>query len=122
MRTVFVAGGTGYMGSRLIAQLLSRGHSVRALARAESQQKLPQRCTVITGNALDCCTYRGNVGPADTFVHLVGVAHPSPSKAAQFRTIDLVAAREAIQAAKMSAVAHFVYVSVAQPAPVMKAY
>jgi uncharacterized protein YbjT (DUF2867 family) len=53
---------------------------------------------------------------------LVGVSHPSPSKAAQFRSIDLVAARESVSAAAGGGIKHFIYVSVAQPAPVMKVY
>ena len=59
---------------------------------------------------------------ADTFVHLVGVAHPSPSKADQFRAVDLVSIRAAVAAAQFAGIRHFVYVSVAHPAPVMKAY
>jgi uncharacterized protein YbjT (DUF2867 family) len=55
-------------------------------------------------------------------VHLVGVAHPSPAKAAQFRSIDLASAKEAISAATSVGIRHFVYVSVAHPAPVMRAY
>ncbi|MBA3560476.1 MAG: NAD-dependent epimerase/dehydratase family protein [Gemmatimonadaceae bacterium] len=31
--TVFITGGTGYIGSRLIDALLADGHTVRALAR-----------------------------------------------------------------------------------------
>ncbi len=60
--------------------------------------------------------------PATTFVQLVGVAHPSPAKAAEFRSIDLVAGREAVAAAVGAGIRHFVYVSVAHPAPMMKAY
>jgi len=52
----------------------------------------------------------------------VGVAHPSPSKALEFVDIDLRSAREAIRVARQSRLEHFVYVSVAQPAPAMKAY
>lgn len=33
-RSVFVAGGTGYIGRRLISRLLDRGHEVRALIRS----------------------------------------------------------------------------------------
>ena len=58
----------------------------------------------------------------DTLVHLVGVAHPSPAKKAQFRSIDLASAREAISVAVAGGVRHLVYVSVAHPAPVMHAY
>ena len=52
----------------------------------------------------------------------MGVAHPNPSKAAEFRNIDLASGQGAVEAARAAGVQHFVYVSVAQPAPVMKAY
>lgn len=121
-RCVFVTGGTGYMGRRLILLLLAQGHQVRALARPGSEGKLPQGCQVVTGNALNATSFESQVAPADTFVHLVGVAHPNPSKGAQFRSVDLPSGIAAVQAATNARVQHFVYVSVAQPAPVMKAY
>jgi uncharacterized protein YbjT (DUF2867 family) len=55
-------------------------------------------------------------------VQLVGVPHPSPAKAAQFRSIDLVSATGAIRSAAQAGIRHFVYLSVAHPAPMMKAY
>ena len=119
---VFITGGTGYIGSRLIPRLLARGHKVSALVRPESQNRLPAGCDVVTGDALNAASYRGRVKPATTFVQLVGVAHPSPAKAAEFRSVDLVAGREAVAAAIFGGIQHFVYVSVAQPAPMMKAY
>jgi len=121
-RCVFVTGGTGYMGRKLITRLLERGHQVRALVRGGSEEKLPAGCTAISGNALDGASYAGQVSPADTFVQLVGVAHPSPAKAAEFRQIDLPSGLGAITAAKVAGIRHFVYLSVAQPAPMMHAY
>lgn len=121
-RSIFIAGGTGYIGQRLIPRLLERGHAVRALVRPGSERKLPEGCTAVIGNALDGTTYVRNVSPADTFVQLVGVAHPSPAKAAEFRKIDLPAGLGAVAAAKSAGIRHFVYVSVAHPAPMMPAY
>jgi len=121
-RNIFVTGGTGYLGQPLIQQLLQRGHEVRALARAGSESKLPRGCQLIQGNALDPKSYAGQIAPADVFVQLVGVAHPSPAKAEEFRQIDRIAGLGAINAAVKSGVRHFVYLSVAQPAPVMKSY
>jgi uncharacterized protein YbjT (DUF2867 family) len=120
--SVFVTGGTGYLGRPLITALLERGHTVRALIREESRNKLPPGCLPILGNALDGSSYATQIRPADTFVQLVGVAHPSPAKAAQFRNVDLVSASGAIRAAIAAGIRHFVYLSVAQPAPMMKAY
>jgi uncharacterized protein YbjT (DUF2867 family) len=121
-QSVFITGGTGYMGSRLIPRLLNRGHKVRALVRHQSRGELPAGCIAIEGSALEAKSYGDEVRPATTFVQLVGVAHPSPAKAAEFRSIDLVAGREAVAAAVAAGIQHFVYVSVAQPAPMMKAY
>src|SRR5262245_42847001 len=122
MRTVFIAGATGYMGQRLIAALPAGEFTVRALARRGSEGKLPAGCAVVLGDALEATTYADQIAPADTFVHLVGVAHPNPSKAKEFRTIDLMSLQGAVAAAVRAGCRHFVYVSVAQPAPVMKEY
>lgn len=119
---VFVTGGTGYIGSRLIATLHSRGHDVLALTRETSRNKLPWSCTPVSGDALDGESYRRFVNGCDTFIQLVGVPHPSPAKAAQFRQIDRKAGLEAISVARQADVRHFIYVSVAQPAPLMQAY
>jgi uncharacterized protein YbjT (DUF2867 family) len=119
---VFVTGGTGYVGCPLITRLLQRGHEVRALVRTGSEKKLPAGCQAILGDALDGNSYASKITPSDTFVQLVGVSHPSPAKAAEFRSIDLVSGQNAVEAARIAGVQHFIYVSVAQPAPVMKAY
>ncbi len=121
-RRVFVTGGTGYIGRPLIASLLVHGHQVRALVRPGSEKKLPAGCQPIAGDALDSGSYATQIAPADTFVQLVGVSHPSPSKAAEFRNVDLASGRGAVAASRAAGIQHFVYVSVAQPAPVMKAY
>lgn len=110
------------MGRAVIPELLRGGHQVRALARAGSESKVPSRCEVVSGDPLDAQTYAAKIAPCDTLLHLVGVSHPNPSKGEQFREIDLKSAKEAVNAARGSGIRHIVYVSVAQPAPVMKAY
>ena len=121
-RTVFITGATGYLGGRLIPLLVARGHRVRALARPGSASKVPSGCEAVTGDPFNRATFADAIAPGDTYVQLVGVPHPSPSKARQFVEIDLRSAVESIAAAKDAGIAHFVYVSVAQPAPVMQAY
>ena len=122
MRSVFVTGGTGFMGRNLIVELVHRKYAVQALARHGSEHKLPHGCKVIPGDALDKNSFVSQIPPAETFVQLIGVTHPNPSKKDEFRAVDLGSARAAIEAAREAGIRHFVYVSVAQPAPVMKFY
>ena len=119
---VFITGGTGYIGSRLIPPLLARGHRVKALVRKQSPGKLAPGAGRLYGDPLRMDSYAGEVSPSDTFVHLIGTPHPSPAKAKQFQEIDLVSVQVARKAARDAGVRHFVYLSIAHPAPAMKAY
>ncbi len=121
-RFVFITGATGYMGRALIPALLARGHRVRALVRAASAQRVPPGAETVVGNALDPTTFADAIAPADTLVHLIGTPHPSPAKAGSFAAVDLASADAALSAALQAGVKHFVYVSVAHPAPVMQAF
>ena len=119
---MFVTGSTGYIGRQLIPLLCTRGHEVIALARNESKHKISGDCKIVSGNALDGNSYSDLLDGADTFIHLVGVSHPSPAKAREFVEIDLRSGLEAVRIARDKKIGHFVYVSVAHPAPTMKAY
>jgi NAD(P)-dependent dehydrogenase (short-subunit alcohol dehydrogenase family) len=96
---VFITGGTGYIGRRLIPILQRQGCAVRALVRAGSERKVPPGCEVVAGNPLDRTSFESAIEQYSTFVQLVGVPHPSPAKAQQFYDIDLVSARASIDAA-----------------------
>ena len=123
MADVFISGGTGYLGSQLIPALLLRGHQVRSIARPGSESKLPPGCGAVLANALDAASFATDIAPSDTFIHLTGTPKPAPWKERQFRAVDLASLRASAGAVKgAGTIRHFIYVSVAHPAPIMRAY
>ncbi len=76
----------------------------------------------VVGNALDASSFASTIPSGATVVHLVGTPHPSPAKAAEFQRVDVASIRATAAAVTQASVRHIVYVSVAHPAPVMRAY
>jgi uncharacterized protein YbjT (DUF2867 family) len=83
---------------------------------------VPPGVTRVMGDALVAESVARALRRGDTLVHLVGTPHPSPRKAAQFQSVDLASIQASVDAGYAMGVKHLVYVSVAQPAPVMRAY
>src|SRR5690242_21228511 len=120
--TVVITGGTGYIGQRLIPKLVDRGFHVRAIVRRGSETRVPSGAQIVIGDVRDRASIASHLLPGSIVVQLVGTPKPSPAKAAEFEALDYVSAHECLEAAKAVGVRHFVYVSVAQPAPIMRAY
>ena len=122
MGSVVISGGTGYIGQCLVPALLARGHRVRVLARAQSLARVPSGADPVAADLLDADSVAAGLTHDDIVVHLVGTPHPNPSKAAEFQRVDLPSVRASVAAAQRTRAAHFIYVSVAHPAPIMQAY
>ncbi|MCS3801280.1 SDR family oxidoreductase [Niastella sp. OAS944] len=124
MQTIFITGGTGYIGSRLISALLQTGNfHIKALVRKGSEHKLPKGVEIITGDALNAASYSAKAQLADVFIHLIGVHHPSPAKKDAFVTIDLASVEQAASVVQRNHLPHVIYLSVSQyPSRVMKDY
>ena len=111
------------MGTRLIKRLLQNEHRVIALVRKGSEHRVPAGAEIITGDPFDANTFQQYIPVKTVFVQLLGVAHPSPRKAQQFKDIDLRSVKASADAASNAGVEHFIYVSVAmEPSKLMEAY
>ncbi|NMO92595.1 SDR family oxidoreductase [Actinomycetospora sp. TBRC 11914] len=69
---VFVTGGTGTIGSAVVAELLAHGHTVRALARSEESARLVEKAgaEALRGAVSDLDVLRAGAAAADGVVHL----------------------------------------------------
>ncbi len=122
MANIFVSGGTGYLGRPMIAELLRRGHSVKCLYRARSRSRVPPGSMPVAGDPLESATFANEVSSGDTFVHLTGTSHPAPWKGRQLEAVDGRSFEESLAVARHQRVGHFIYLSVAHPAPIMRSY
>ena len=123
MQTVFITGATGYIGKRITKQLLERGHKVIALIRKGSEHKVPAGAETVIANPFDATTFQSSIPKGSVFLQLLGVPHPSPKKAKQFREIDLQSVKASADAASAAGVSHFIYISVTMsPSKIMAAY
>lgn len=123
MKDVFITGATGYIGIRLIKKLLQNNHRVTALVRKGSEHKLPPGVISVVADPFSPKEFRSSIPANSVFIQLLGVSHPSPKKAKQFREIDLRSVQASADAAAFAGVSNFVYVSVAMyPSKLMEAY
>ena len=115
---MFITGGTGYMGSRLVPALRARGHRVYTLVRPGSEAKAPSGAISLVGNVLSRDSIAGAMPHGAVVVHLVGTPHPSPVEGRAVRGTRLSPRlASASPPPKHGGARRFVYVSVAHPAP-----
>ncbi|HRI62436.1 MAG TPA: SDR family oxidoreductase [Saprospiraceae bacterium] len=122
-QTIFITGGTGYIGKRLIPMLLKKNCRVVALVRRGSEGKVSAGCEVVTADPFEANSFAAAIPAGCTFVQLLGVPRPSPRKRDQFYAIDLKSVQASAVAAQQASARHFVYVSVSQtPTSIMRDY
>lgn len=107
MSVLAVTGGTGFVGSTLIALGLDAGHEVRALTRRAQQPR--DRVTWVEGTLEDRGALAALAAGADAVIHVAGVIN-APDRAGFVRG-NIDGTHAMVAAAKTAGVARFVHVS-----------
>lgn len=91
--------------------------------RKGSEYKIPSGCTIVTADPFNADSFKHKIPKGSSFIQLLGVSHPGPSKKNLFREIDYASAKASAEAATHAGCEHFIYISVAQtPTSIMKDY
>lgn len=119
MTTIAVTGGTGFVGTRLIALALEAGHHVRALTRRVQTER--PGIAWVRGDLNATAALAELCAGADAVIHVAGVVN-APDRAG-FAAGNVEGTRNMLAAANESGVRRFVHVSsLAAREPELSAY
>jgi nucleoside-diphosphate-sugar epimerase len=107
LSTIAITGGTGFVGSRLIALALEAGHTVRALTRREQAERAG--IAWVTGDLNDRPALARLVEGADAVIHVAGVVNARDR--AGFALGNIEGTANILAAAERAGVKRFVHVS-----------
>jgi NADH dehydrogenase len=110
---VFLTGGTGFVGSELLRQLLAAGHAVRALVREGSQGKLTaaENVELYLGDVTDAASLVGALEGCDAVIHLVGIIREFPGRGVTFKEIHVDGTENMLEACKEQGVSRYLHMS-----------
>jgi nucleoside-diphosphate-sugar epimerase len=112
--TVFVTGGSGFLGSRLVPKLVSDGYEVRALARSSrAEQILLERGAVpVTADLTDVRSLSTAMSGCNRVIHAAARLHEGGPRA-KFHRDNVVGTQNVLAGAKDAGVERFVMVGAA---------
>ena len=125
LKSIVVLGGTGFLGTRLVARLIKDGHQVTVLSR---DRELHKHLLVLPGLALENCDvyqepqlserFRGK----DVVINLIGILNERGFSGAGFRRAHVELTRHVLLAARSAGVGRLLQVSALKAGPDAPSY
>ena len=110
---VALFGGTGFVGSYIIDELLKNGHEPVVLVRDGSESKLnnSEKCKIISGDVNDVKSIKNTIEGSDAVIYCIGIIREFPRKGITFEKLHFQAAKECIDISKSLGVKRFIMMS-----------
>jgi len=110
---VAIFGGTGFVGSYLVDELLERGHHPVLLVRSGSEYKVnqPDQCTLVHGDITDTVAVQAAVADADAVIYNIGILRESPATGITYEALHFEGAKRAMDAAEAAGAHRFLLMS-----------
>jgi uncharacterized protein YbjT (DUF2867 family) len=108
---VFVTGGSGFVGSAVIGELLARGHSVNAVIHRGDLPTTSPELQEIRGDLFSAAALDRGMSKCAVVIHLVGVIMEKPSKGITFDRVHYEGTRAVVDAARRNGIDRFIHMS-----------
>ncbi|SKA16484.1 NADH dehydrogenase [Trichlorobacter thiogenes] len=107
---IFIAGGTGFVGGHLTAELLQRGHELVLLAHGNAGSG-NSGISFIKGDVTDPSSYQQSMKGCDAVINLVGIIREFPAKGITFERLHVEATASMVQATQHAGVLRYLQMS-----------
>ena len=108
---VFVTGGSGFVGSHVIGELLEREYGVVALSHRKDLDTRGGRVRVVKGDLFDARALDEGIRGCDAVIHLVGVIFEKRSKGVTFERIHYEGTKSVVDATRRNGVRRYLHMS-----------
>ena len=110
---VAVFGGTGFVGSYILDELLAQGHQAKLLVRFGSESKLESFSNIesVFGDVSSLESIEETLSGCDAAINLIGLIREFPSKEITFEDLHFQSAKRVIHAAEKAGVKRFILMS-----------
>jgi NADH dehydrogenase len=107
---ILVAGGTGFVGTKVVHALRAEDQPVRVLARnpRDAEKHASWGCEVVEGDMTDAASLRRAAEGCETVIDLVAIISGTPE---EFRRVMIQGTRDLLAAAKKARVERFILMS-----------
>jgi len=95
---VAVFGGTGYVGSYIVEELIKNGHTPRLLVRPGSEKKIikPRKCEIVKGDINDLNVVKEVIMGTEAVIYLIAVIREFPRKGITWEKLQFQATTSCI--------------------------
>ncbi|MBM4064290.1 MAG: complex I NDUFA9 subunit family protein [Planctomycetes bacterium] len=117
---IFLTGSTGFVGKRILRDLLENNYQVRCLARKGSEQKILHHkdpvlvktgIDIVNGDTTDAVSLDGKLEECDAVINLVGIIREFRGKGITFEKLHYEGTANLVRAARLQKVSRFIQMS-----------
>ncbi len=108
---VALFGGTGFVGSYILKELVQKGYTPNVLVRSGSLSKINSSCEVVKGDIQNKNAIKETMHGAEAVFYTIGIIREFPKKGVTFKELHLNGLKHCIEIARKIGLKRFILMS-----------